>query len=233
VQSPGAAALNDPAQEARLLDYIQNFVLAFADDDRILAWDVWNEPDNMNQAAYGPVEQPNKLALVTALLPKIFRYARSGRPTQPLTSGLWQGDWSSPDKLTAIQKIQVEESDILSFHNYGKPEEFAQRVEWLEQYKRPILCTEYLARQDGNTFEAILPIARKHRVAAINWGLVAGKTQTWLPRDSWQHPYTNRQPEVWFHDIFRMNGVPYSQKEVDFIRQMIGSAEPQQGGKRK
>jgi len=87
VQSPGAAAMNDPKQEARILEYVSNVILWFADDDRILAWDVWNEPDNLNTSSYGAQEPTNKIALVTALLPKIFTYARSGRPSQPLTSG--------------------------------------------------------------------------------------------------------------------------------------------------
>jgi hypothetical protein len=233
VQSPGANALADPKQELRILEYVQNVILAFADDDRILAWDVWNEPDNVNQSSYSRSELPNKQKYVLALLPKVFQYARSGRPVQPVTSGLWKGDWSSADKLNDFEKIQLEQSDIISFHNYGKPEDFEQRVHWLEQYKRPIFCTEYMARPNGSTFEGILPIARKYKVAAINWGLVAGKTQTWLPWDSWQHAYTDpaNQPPVWFHDIFRFDGTPYSQQEVDFIKQMIG--EPQPKGKKK
>ncbi len=235
VQSPGANALADPKQETRILEYVQNVILAFADDDRILAWDVWNEPDNLNQSSYGKVEDPNKLQHVTALLPKVFQYARSGRPTQPLTSGLWHGDWSSPEKLSAIEKIQIEQSDFISFHNYGKPEEFTQRIEELQQYKRPLFCTEYMARPNGSTFQGILPVAKKYRVAAYNWGLVAGKTQTWLPWDSWQHPYVgDRQPpSVWFHDIFRTNGAPYSQEEVDFIKTIIGDAQQPSQGKTK
>ena len=226
VQSPGANALADPKQEARILDYVANVILAFADDDRILAWDVWNEPDNTNDSSYGRVEQPKKLQLVEALLPKVFQYARSGRPSQPLTSGVWRGDWSSPDKLTPIQKIQLEQSDIISFHSYDPPEEFEKLVGWLQQWKRPIICTEFMARPRGSTFEAILPVAKRLKVGAINWGFVAGKTQTWLPWDSWQKPYTgDRQPTVWFHDIFRSTGVPYSQAEIDFIKSIIaGSA---------
>ena len=101
VQSPGANALADPKQQPRILEYVANVILAFADDDRILAWDVWNEPDNLNGSSYGRVERPDKEKLVLELLPKVFQYARSGRPSQPLTSGLWKGDWSSPDKLSA------------------------------------------------------------------------------------------------------------------------------------
>jgi hypothetical protein len=222
VQSPGADALADQKQEARILDYVANVILAFADDDRILAWDVWNEPDNPNTSSYGRVERPDKLKLVEALLPKVFQYARSGRPTQPLTSGVWKGDWSSKDKLTPIERIQLEQSDIISFHSYDKADEFEKRVQWLQQWNRPILCTEYMARPRGSTFETILPVAKKLKVAAINWGFVAGKSQTWLPWDSWEKPYIgDRQPAVWFHDIFRSNGQPYLQSEVDFIKAII------------
>jgi hypothetical protein len=223
VQSPGANVLADPKQQPRVLEYVANVILAFADDNRILAWDVWNEPDNLNGSSYGRVERPDKEKLVLELLPKVFQYARSGRPSQPLTSGLWKGDWSSPEKLSAIEKIQVEQSDIVSFHNYEKPPEFEKRVQWLQQYKRPILCTEYMARANGSTFEGILPIAKKYKVAAYNWGFVAGKTQTWLPWDSWQKPYVgDHQPAVWFHDIFKSNGTPYNQAEVDFIKGILG-----------
>jgi hypothetical protein len=218
VQSPGAKALSDPKQEIRLLEYAENVILAFADDDRVLAWDVWNEPDNTNDSSYGRVELRNKVELVTAFLPKVFKYARAGRPTQPVTSGVWKGDWSSPEKLSAIEKIQLELSDVISFHNYDKPEEFEKRIQWLQSWHRPILCTEYLARETGSTFQAILPIAKKYNVAAINWGLVAGKTQTWLPWDSWQHPYTDRNPAIWHHEVFTTNGKPYRQEEVNFIR---------------
>jgi hypothetical protein len=232
VQSPGAAAMNDPKQEARVLEYVSNVILWFADDDRILAWDVWNEPDNMNTSSYGAQEPTNKIALVTALLPKIFTYARSGRPSQPLTSGVWKGDWSSPDKLSPIEKIQLEQSDIVSFHNYEAPAEFEKRVKWLQSYKRPILCTEYMARGNGSTFEGTLPVAKKYNVAAYNWGFAAGKTQTWLPWDSWQHPYTDRKPAIWFHDIFTTNGPPYKQEEVDFIREIIGAKKAKAAGQK-
>jgi hypothetical protein len=233
VQSPGANVLADPKQQPRLLEYIANVILAFADDNRILAWDVWNEPDNLNASSYGRVERPDKEKLVLELLPKVFQYARSGRPSQPVTSGLWKGDWSSPEKLSAIEKIQVEQSDIISFHNYDKPAEFEKRVQWLQQYKRPILCTEYMARANGSTFEGILPIAKKYKVAAFNWGFVAGKTQTWLPWDSWQKPYIgDRQPTVWFHDIFRSNGTPYNQAEVDLIKGITGEAPKAKAAKK-
>lgn len=94
---------------------------------------------------------------------------------------------------------------------------------WLQRYKRPILCTEYMARGNGSTFEGSLPVLKKHHVAAYNWGLVAGKTQTFLPWDSWQKPYVNgREPAVWFHEVFRADGTPYKAGEVELIRKMTG-----------
>ena len=218
VQSPGRAALTDPAQYPRLEAYVKGIVGAFNSDPRILGWDLWNEPDNTNIPSYEAREPRNKKALVEKLLPQVFSWARSVHPIQPLTSGLWWGDWTSLKTMPSMARIQVENSDVLSFHNYGWPEDFERHVLLLEQYHRPILCTEYMARGAGSTFDTILPLAQKYRVAAINWGFVQGKTQTWYPWDSWERPYTLQQPMVWFHDIFRPDGTPYRQHEVDLIR---------------
>jgi hypothetical protein len=221
VQSPGAAALKDPTQLPRLEAYVKGVVGAFANDPRILGWDVWNEPSNTNQGSYDGQELPNKENFVLALLPKVFAWAREAGASQPLTSGLWEGNWTVPGKLGPLQKVQLEQSDVLSFHDYGKPAEFKQRVRWLEKYHRPIVCTEYMARPRGSTFQSILPIAKEYRVAAINWGLVAGKTQTYLPWDSWKNPYTDRQPQQWFHEIFRTDGTLYNAEEGTFLRKII------------
>jgi Cellulase (glycosyl hydrolase family 5) len=221
VQSPGAKALQDQAQYPRLEKYVKGVLGAFAKDNRILGWDVWNEPDNGNGSDLKDLKPEIKTELVLNLLPRVFEWARTMHPTQPLTSGVWKGDWSSPEKLSPMEKIQIESSDVISFHSYDKPEEFEKRVLWLQQFHRPILCTEYMARGNGSTFQGTLPIARKYRVAAINWGFVAGKTQTYFPWDSWQHPYVDHDPAVWFHDIFQTSGQPYDEKEVTFIKQTI------------
>jgi hypothetical protein len=223
MQSPGSKALTDPEEYGRLEAYATGIVAAFAKDDRVLAWDIWNEPDNTNKSSYGKSEPEEKVAIVEKLLPQAFAWARAGDPTQPLTSGVWKGDWSEPEKLSAMEKIQLELSDVISFHNYDQPEEFEQRVQWLQPLNRPILCTEYMARGNKSTFEGSLPVAKKYKVAAYNWGLVAGKTQTYLPWDSWAKPYTDREPSIWFHEVFRTDGKPYRPEEVEFIRRTIGA----------
>lgn len=225
VQSPGAQGLEDPAQYARLEAYVKGVVGAFANDPRILAWDIWNEPDNDGGGDYAREEPKNKDALVAKLLPLAFAWARSAHPIQPLTSPLFHDDnWGPGAPLNRVEREQIDDSDVISFHDYSWPEVFERRVEQLEQYHRPIICTEYMARPMGSTFDLILPIARRHHVAAINWGFVQGKTQTWLPWDSWLRPYVLLQPPTWFHDIFYPDGKPYREREVEIIRNETGKS---------
>jgi hypothetical protein len=222
VQSPGADALQDQSQYPRLKAYVQGVVGGFADDSRILAWDVWNEPSNTNGPPWSAKEPKNKRELVLALLPQVFEWARSSKPVQPLTSGLWDGDWSAPEKLNPIARVQMDQSDVISFHHYGWPEDFEQRVKWLEAYHRPLICTEYMARSVGSTFDTVLPIAKQHHVAAINWGFVAGKTQTYFPWDSWERPYVLAPPPIWFHDVLHADGRPYREREASILRELTG-----------
>jgi hypothetical protein len=223
VQAPGRAILQDPSQYLKLQAYVEGVVGAFAKDDRILAWDVWNEPDNGNGSSYGKLEPADKTTMVLALIPQVFSWAREAHATQPLTSGLWQGDWSSFEKMSPLARLQIDESDVISFHNYAWPEEFEQGVHELELFHRPLICTEYMARGAGSTFDTILPLAKKLRVGAVNWGLVEGKTQTYLPWDSWQRPYVVENPVIWFHDIFYPDGRPYREREAEILRSLTGT----------
>jgi Cellulase (glycosyl hydrolase family 5) len=220
VQSPGKERLMDLKIEPQLEAYVKGVVGAFAKDDRILGWDVWNEPSGRGGDTVQ--DEAAKVARVDELLPKAFAWARAAHPTQPLTSGVFDGNWSDPAKESATTKIQLAESDVITFHNYGWPEEFEARIVELKPLGRPILCTEYMARGNGSTFDGSLPIAKRYNVGAINWGLVAGKTQTYLPWDSWERPYVLSQPAVWFHEVFRQDDTPYRQHEVDLIRELTG-----------
>ncbi|MFY9661604.1 MAG: cellulase family glycosylhydrolase [Terriglobales bacterium] len=223
VQSPGAVALSDPAQYPRLKAYVNGIVGTFAKDDRILAWDVWNEPGADNLGSYSREELKDKSARVAALLPQVFEWARAMNPSQPLTGGVWGADMPlDQTNLDELQQIQLRESDIITFHNYSWPEYFQQEIHWLRKYNRPVLCTEYMARSVGSTFDTILPIAKQEHVGAINWGFVAGKTQTYLPWESWNHPYIVDEPPVWFHEVLHPDGTPYRDAEVNLIRQLTG-----------
>lgn len=204
-----------------LKPYVTGVIGRFRKDPRVHAWDLFNEPDNTNGSSYGRFESVGKPDCALHLLKKAFMWARSVKPTQPLTAGVWLGDWGNPEKLSAMEKLCLEQSDVISFHCYGKPEELQRCIQNLRRYERPILCTEYMARPNGSTFDPHLGIMHDQGVGAFNWGFVSGKTQTIYPWDSWSHSYTS-EPPVWFHDIFRGDGTPYREEEVTYIRRVTG-----------
>jgi hypothetical protein len=219
VQGPGVA-MDDPSQYPRLKDYTVDIVKTFAKDPRILAWDVWNEPDNPGGGNY-TTNPKDKFDRVAQLLPQVFDWARSASPTQPLTSGVWHDDdWAPGAKLNAVETTQLERSDIVTFHSYDWPETFVKRVAQLKPYGRPMICTEYMARGAGSTIDEILPLGKKLDVGMIQWGFVEGKTQTTMPWDSWDKPYIQKPPVLWFHDLLHTDGTPYRQREVDIIRML-------------
>jgi hypothetical protein len=222
VQSPGAAGLKDPSQEPRLKAYVEGVIGAFANDSRILGWDVWNEPAGTNEGSYEKEELKNKVQFVEVLLPKVFAWARESNPSQPLTSGVWDIDFEKGTAFNKVQRTQLENSDVISFHNYSWPEVFEKEIVFLQKFNRPVICTEYMARSAGSTFDTVLPLAKKYHAGAINWGFVAGKTQTYYPWDSWQHPYVLSQPTVWFHEVLHTDGTPYREAEVKLIRELTG-----------
>jgi len=219
VQNPGKDALLDSTQYPRLEQYTKGVVAKFANDDRVLCWDVWNEPDNMNNEYYRKMEPTNKVQLVEKLLKQVFGWARSVNPQQPLTSGVWDGDWSTAATMKPFENMMIEESDVISFHNYEDSTSFEKDIKDLQRYGKPLICTEYMARGNKSTFQSSLPIAKKYNVAAYNWGLVDGKSQTKYAWDSWKKAYTG-EPPIWFHDIFKKDGTPYKKAEVDLIKQL-------------
>ena len=220
VQSPGADLIDDANYRRVRYDYVVGVMSLFRNDNRVLGWDLWNEPDN--PAKQYKTERPDKLQAVGALLPEVFKWARAVNPVQPVTSGVWDGVWDDPKKRTPIVNFQLENSDIISFHNYGNPQQFEDRIDELVPLGRPIICTEYLARPEGNTIEAILPIMKRRNVGAYNWGLVAGKTQTFFPWDSWDHPYA-AAPKEWFHDLLQPSGQAFNDDDIHTMRALTGA----------
>lgn len=221
VQSPGALVLRDPDNWGYLEEYVKDLVGHFANDERVVVWDVFNEPDNTNDRAYGDIELKNKVEMAHKLTELTFKWAREVNPSQPLTAAIWNGDWSKHENMRPIEKMMIEQSDIITFHSYDTPEILTTKIAEMKRYNRPVLCTEYMARPRGSTFESYLPIMKDNQVGAYNWGFVAGKSQTIYPWDSWDRPYT-AEPEPWFHDIFRQDGTPYMKSEVDLIKKLTG-----------
>lgn len=229
VQAPGAEILGDTTRHDEVENYIKGVMTRFAKDDRVLVWDVYNEPDNVaGQPGRKKIEVKNKHEYSFKLLKKVMQWSREVNPTQPLTTGIWRGNidhWGTLDSLPAIDRYMIENSDVISFHTYdGDMERVRKKINELKKFERPLLCTEYVARATGNTFEAVMPILKEDKIAAINWGFVAGKTNTIYPWKSWDSTFTS-EPKLWHHDILRKDGTPFSKEEVVYIKKMTGKTE--------
>lgn len=228
VQSPGREILEDPKKQDALKGYVQDVLSRYKNDSRVIIWDLFNEPDQdkvgtfwQEDSKYPEMSKEDKKARSLELLKKSFKWAREVAPSQPLTTGVWGNPtWlETPD---SIQKFSLENSDIISFHSYSGPETTTKMVEGLKKYNRPMMCTEYIAREHKSTFEDILPIFHKNKIAAYHWGLFNGKIQTIYPWKSWHEKFTD-EPEVWHHDVFRKDGTPYDVKEIELIKEITGT----------
>ena len=197
---------------------MQDVIRQFRDDRRVQVWDLFNEPDNP-VPQYRDVELKHKAEIALQLLQKTYAWAREVNPSQPLTSGVWIGNWADASKLSRTERCQLEESDIISFHSYDPLAGAQKCVENLRRYQRPIVCTEFMARPRGSRFDPVLGYFKEQSVGAYCWGFVNGKTQTIYPWDSWDKQYT-AEPDPWFHDILRGDGTPYDATEVQYIRSL-------------
>ena len=225
VQSPGRTILADPRRHAELAPYVRGMLERFGDDARIDGWDLFNEPDNPNPA-YRDDELPadDKAARALDLVRSSFGWAREVDPTQPLTVGVWVRSWSDPDALDDMDRFCLDHSDVISFHHYGELEALRHRVEALRRYDRPILCTEWLARGMGSTVDPHLGWMKQAGVGAYTWGLVAGRTQTRYPWESWWKDCGD-DPSPWHHELLRPDGSPYDEAEAALIRELTGTVD--------
>lgn len=220
VQSPGVDILTDSSRwDALLGPYVRGVVGRFARDRRVLAWDVMNEPDNINRTAYFAFEPLNKGDYSLGLMKRSWRWARAVGVTQPLTAAPWKGDYADTTRILPISKWMLENSDVITFHSYDPLPRTQELVTALRRYNRPIINTEYMARPNGSTFQTHLPYFAEAGVGAINWGFVNGRSQTIYPWDSWTREYT-APPPVWFHDIWNTDGTPYRPEETTLIKRV-------------
>lgn len=201
VQCPRFAEVMDDSIHPILEKYTIDIISSFGHDDRVLVWDLYNEPANSHLP-----EQ------IFPLLKKVFEWGRKVNPSQPITSCIW--NFNNPAHAK-IHDFIYANSDIITFHNYGSFETMKKDISNCQSYGRPVICSEYLARTFESKFESCLPLMKKMNVGAINWGLVFGKTQTVFP---WGSPLNGPIPEVWHHDIFYKDGKPFDQKEIDLIK---------------
>jgi aldose 1-epimerase len=201
MQSPGKEVVNNPSEWPRLEAYVKDILKTFGQDDRILLWDLYNEPGNSDEG--------NK---TIPLLKKVYQWAREAKPSQPLSTGLWS---FGRKKITAVERMN---SDVITFHNYGDSIHLAKRIHSLKKYDRPLICTEWMARTNNSLCQTHLPVFKRENVSCFIWGLVAGKTNTIYP---WGSKTSTEPPKVWFHDLFRADGTPYKTDEINTFKRNI------------
>lgn len=226
LQSPHIDIQKDPSRYDELKPYVMGVLTRFKDDPRILAWDLFNEPGNPTPQ-YEPKEgwsRKEKEDAHLILLDKLFDWAREADPSQPLTAGVWVDVGRRTSPVPPLDRLMLERSDIITFHTYSPLPAAQTAVEWLEASGRPIICTEYMSRGSGSTFETIMPYFKEKNVGAINWGLVNGRSQTIYPWDSWDKTYT-AEPDPWFHDVFRKDGTPFNEEEIALIKRLTGKTK--------
>jgi len=203
MQDPGQKESYDSTNFSKLEKYVTDILTVFGKDKRILLWDLYNEPGNSGKkdSSYH-------------LLTKVFQWARAVNPDQPVSAGLW--DWG----FEKLNSFQLTNSDVITYHNYEEAPMHRRVIELLKASGRPLICTEYMARTRNSRFSTILPLLKDKNVGAINWGFVEGKTNTIY---AWDTPIADGgQPVEWFHDIFKRDGTPYREDEVNLIKKLNG-----------
>lgn len=128
---PGAGSRT----EAQHLDYLRAILSSFADDERIMAWDLHNEPDNYGQWKAG--DEAGVLDWLGRMADEAHRIA----PRQLVTVGMSQpeGLWRpGPDGRRV-----VDYSDVVSIHIYDAGAAVRQIDAIRAQTGKPILVEEF------------------------------------------------------------------------------------------
>lgn len=204
--SPGHDIVRDPGQWGAVEEYARSLVAHFADDPRVLIWDVYNEPGN-----FGLEDE------TVPFMRRAFAAAREAGPSQPLTASAWK----PPAFSTGFDRAALELSDVISFHCYEDLDETLDAITQLREFDRPVLCTEWMARPRRSLFETHLPMFRREGVGCFSWGLVNGRA---LTQFAWDTPGTGEEPDPWFHDLAHPDGTPYDVAEWDLIRRETTAA---------
>ena len=205
------------------IGYLEAMFRRFGQDPRIDIWDIWNEPGNSNRHG-----------LSIPYLKQSFEIARSYDPIAPLTAGCWRYPPNygidMRQQLEEIERVAIDLSDIVSFHQYSNFRDVQATVAMLEREKRPMANTEWLHRIFDNFVQDNLPLYFEKKIASYHWGLVAGNSQHYLP---WEDIRGRKELDYtrWQHDIFRHDGkTPYDPEEIALFKS-LGARKNEAGGK--
>jgi hypothetical protein len=232
VASPGRAAVLDASLRPSLEAYVRDVIATYRNDPRILFWDLYNEPGNrmdFDKTKYSQFDAELERH-AHSLMEKSFAIARDIGPDAPLSVAAWTTPLPDNDAhpyQTEIDRSALLHSDIITFHSYWNRKRVAQFIDYLEVLDRPIICTEWMARQIDSRISDQLQLFHDRGVGCFQWGLVKGRTQTWLPwPDDLVRAHGGRiDRSVWFHDLLDENGEPYDPTELETIRALTGKVD--------
>ncbi|MEN1680436.1 MAG: 1,4-beta-xylanase [Planctomycetota bacterium] len=219
----------------RLKGYVRGTMRRFANDPRVLFWELYNEPGRGRGESGNMARKKGSRSSMgdrsNRLVHQSWVWAREVNPTQPIASN---SEGSVGKGNIAINRVN---SDIHSIHSYSPPAGLEELILEYKKDGRPILVTEWLARTRGSTVQDCLPVLKKHNVGAVNWGFVSGKSGTIWPwtsrkgRDLGKERETGNtvkpgedfpEPELWFHDLLRIDGSPFDEEEVRVFKELTG-----------
>ena len=196
-------------------------VSKYANDKRVLGWDIYNEPGNVGYTVIDNVENQNAEVFkkTKQLLEKTFRWARAANPSQPITSGIWTSDKHIVGKN--YNELQLSQSDVVSFHNYGNPKALESQIAALKKLNRPILCTEYMARPNS-LFNPSLGIMKKEQSGGLQLGAVSAKRRQSIRGNSTKKKPLRYALKYGSTSILTKAASPTLKKEVDYIKKVMG-----------
>lgn len=218
-KEPGYSLLDEPELANDIYKWVAEIIDKYKTDPRVVIWDLYNEPGNAKREE-----------LTKPHLKKFFEIAREINPMQPITSGVWRINSNLDQTLCEVEQFVLDESDIISYHNYGNYIENVEIISKLKKLGRPIICTEWLGRVKHNTVQEMFPLFFVEKIGCFNWRFVAGKYQTYEPWEGTWESYYRGEPNdydftKWFHDLYRINGRPYDPKEIDIIKRLSREAD--------
>jgi hypothetical protein len=146
--------------------YVKDLVDRFKGDDRILFWDVMNEPTVSPQGI-----TPEGKREIWDFVRHFAKYFKEVGATQPLTAGVVGGE--SSEIIDVI--------DVLSLHTYANTEEILrQNIAEVRKHAqaagKPFIITEVGAPAWGCEYEMIMPVLKDERVGSYVWEVMIGKT---------------------------------------------------------
>lgn len=198
-----------PELKDKFIEMVKNIVKKYRDDERILCWNIWNEPGI----------QRGELSI--EFMNILFGVVRELDTVQPLCADVWRG-LEDGKPISKEERHALELSDIISFHSYSEYRWFVENLFEFKKLNRPIFVTEWLHRINHNNIHDIYPLMYIENVANYCWGFVVGKTQTNEPWSNIWYQYDNREARnydftKWQHDLFRPNLRPYDPNEIELI----------------